>query len=120
MSIIGNKYESRAAAFLQKKGLTIVSRNFLCKVGELDLVCRQKQELIFVEVRFRSHPGYGGALESITRSKQRKLIRAAQVYLQRHPAYQSWPCRFDVIAISPPAAGDREDHVQWLPNAFTT
>jgi len=120
MSAIGEKYENRAAAFLQDNGLNILSRNFLCKVGELDLVCSQGHELIFVEVRFRSHPGYGGALESITRGKQRKLIRAAQVYLQRHPAYENWPCRFDVIAISPAAAGCREDHVQWLPNAFTT
>lgn len=120
MSIIGNKYESRAAAFLQDNGLEILARNFLCKVGELDLVCSQDRELIFVEVRYRSHQSYGGALESITRNKQRKLIRAAQVYLQRHPVYQNWPCRFDVIAFTPAAAGCNEDHVQWLPNAFTS
>ena len=125
MSQISDAYENRAAEFLQDQGLEVLARNFHCKLGELDLVCSLEHVLVFVEVRYRSNSRYGGAAASVTPGKQRKLIRAAQVYLQRHPQHQHRPCRFDGIALSPNpsapnASAPDQVHVQWLPNAFTT
>ncbi len=111
----GDVYERQAIIHLLDRGLEILERNFTCKVGEIDVVCRNQSELIFVEVRYRSNPDYASAVESVTLSKQRKLIRAAQVYLQQHPELAQLACRFDVIAITP---GGDKDHVQWLPHAF--
>lgn len=70
-----------------------------------------KETLVFVEVRFRKQNDYGGALESVTRSKQRKIIRTAQYYLQTERK-EDCPCRFDVIAIEP------EQKFQWIKDAF--
>ncbi|HVL75804.1 MAG TPA: YraN family protein [Noviherbaspirillum sp.] len=106
----GAAAEERARAFLQAKGLVPVQANFRCKGGEIDLIMRDGEVLVFVEVRKRSGTGFGGAAASVTARKQARLILAAQLYLQRYrfpPA-----CRFDVIAID---AGE----IDWLRNAFT-
>jgi putative endonuclease len=105
----GAAAEERALAYLQQQGLTLNGRNFRCKGGEIDLVMRAGETLVFIEVRQRSSGRYGGAAASVTATKQARLIRAAQFYLQRYrfpPA-----CRFDVIAID-------GDHIEWLHDAF--
>ncbi|GAB3310737.1 YraN family protein [Haliea atlantica] len=113
----GREYEERAARWLLARGWQILCRNFLCRAGELDLVALDGSCLVFVEVRARSHPGYGGAAASVDRRKQRKLQRAAAVFLRRHPHYAKLACRFDVIAWEPrqfaPDAAPR-----WIRNAF--
>jgi putative endonuclease len=114
----GSHYELQAAQWLQARGLQIVDRNYHCKLGEIDLVCRDGQILVFVEVRYRKHPGYASAAASVTPAKQRKIIRTAQLYLQRHRELGALVCRFDVVAIAPtPDSG--EDGIQWLQSAFT-
>jgi putative endonuclease len=72
-------------------------------------------ELVFVEVRLRNHARFGDGAASITAAKRQKLARAARAFLQRHPRYQSCPCRFDVVAIK--GEGQRME-MRWLKNAF--
>jgi putative endonuclease len=107
--IEGQAGEDAALAYLLQRGLTLVTRNFRCKAGEIDLVMREHASLVFVEVRKRASADYGGAAASITPAKQRRLLRAAQVYLLR---YKTPPaCRFDVVAID-------GAQLSWLKNAI--
>ena len=101
----GAAAEELACRYLEAQGLTLVMRNFRCRWGELDLIMRDGEQLVFVEVRSRRHSRYGTPAESITRAKQQRLLRAAAFYLQ----YQQLdlPCRFDVVAII--HASDRVD-----------
>lgn len=103
--------ESRAADFLQRAGLRIVARNYHCRRGEIDLVAWEGDTLVFVEVRFRRHRHFGSAGASVDRRKQRKLLAAAESYLQQHRL--DCPCRFDVVAIE----GD-EEQIDWIAGAF--
>jgi putative endonuclease len=114
----GDAAEALAESFLMKHGLTVVKRNFSCRFGEIDLIMQHQQTLVFTEVRYReggkgSAPAqFGGALESISVSKQRKIIRAAQFYLGTLSAVPE--CRFDVVLL------DKLDiaNVEWIRNAF--
>jgi putative endonuclease len=94
---LGQQGEDRALAHLTAHGLVLVQRNFLCKLGEIDLVMRHGAHLVFVEVRRRADRKHGGAAASVTPAKQQRLIRAAQCYLQRYASVP--PCRFDLVAI---------------------
>ncbi len=105
----GQAGEDAALAHLLRHGLTLVTRNFRCKAGEIDLIMQEHASLVFVEVRKRAGMDYGGAAASITAAKQRRLLRAAQFYLLRHRTPP--PCRFDVVAID----GER---LTWLKNAI--
>ncbi len=107
--ITGAAGEAQALQYLQEQGLVLVQQNFRCKTGEIDLIMRHGQTLVFVEVRARASNRHGGAAASVTPAKQRKLIRAAQFYLQRFRAMP--PCRFDVIAID-------SGVMNWLKNAI--
>lgn len=100
----GAEFESMAAHFLMEQGAQIIARNFQCRCGELDLVALIDGTVAFVEVRFRISNDYGDPLESITRQKQSKLKKASLAFFQRNPHWETWPCRFDVIAIYPHAA----------------
>lgn len=105
----GQGWEQAALAHLKRHGLVLVEANFSCKGGEIDLVMRDADTLVFVEVRQRASAAHGGAAASITPAKIRRLVRAAQFYLLRLPATP--PCRFDVVAID---AGQLE----WLRNVI--
>ena len=94
----GAAAEAFAASYLRRMGYRIVGQNRAFRCGELDIVAYEEEVLCFVEVRHRSQKRYGGALASITPSKQRRLIRAAACYLQT--LKPPWPlCRFDVVAL---------------------
>ncbi|WNL40353.1 YraN family protein [Halomonas sp. PAMB 3232] len=99
----GAATEQLAARWLEERGLTLVSANYQIKGGELDLIMRDGDTLVFVEVKHRATTRSGHPLETITLQKQRRLIRAASLYLA-HTAV-STPCRFDILAITghPPA-----------------
>lgn len=113
--VIGREWEEEALKRLQAAGLTLLDRNYRCRLGELDLVLRDGDGVAFVEVRFRRRDDFGSGAESVGKSKRRRLIAAAQHYLQRHPELADLPCRFDVIAIGPGAS----PQVEWIRNAFT-
>lgn len=121
----GTAGEAAAAAYLERQGLTVLERNFRVRGGELDLICRAADVIVFVEVRLRNHKGkgkhesygggygefYGSAAASITPTKQRRLILAAQHWLTRHQQHDA-PCRFDCVLID-------DGHLEWVRNAFT-
>jgi len=112
---IGDHWEREAESFLQARGLKTVTRNFRCRMGEIDLIMRDRECLVFAEVRFRKNKNFGSGAESVTRAKQRRIIRAARHYLQQrgHCALQA--CRFDVLSLS--ESGGRLI-VCWIQDAF--
>lgn len=109
--IAGQAAEQLAATFLQKQGLTLLEKNFRTTYGEIDLIMREEKILVFVEVRLRSNAKFGGAGMSINQSKQTKLSKTAEHYLQIHG---NMACRFDVILMH---ALDVST-VEWIKNAF--
>ncbi|WP_043695792.1 YraN family protein [Luteibacter sp. 9133] len=107
----GDRFEGAALSFLRERGLRLVRFNFLCRHGEIDLVMRDGETLVFVEVRYRRSAAFGGAVGSVTAAKRRKLISAAHLWLAWHPHDARRPCRFDVLAFE-------GDGIEWIPNAF--
>ncbi|PUA18124.1 YraN family protein [Glaciimonas sp. PCH181] len=114
--ISGQLAEDAALDYLQQRKLKLVERNFGCKGGEIDLIMLDNTgvtdasaSLVFVEVRQRANQRHGGAAASVTPTKQRRLIIAAQHFLRRYR--QPPACRFDVIAID-------GDVTEWIKNAF--
>ena len=95
----GDNAERLALEFLQSQGLQWVCANFRCKVGELDLVMRDGEALVIVEVRFRQSEQFGGALASITRQKQARIVAATQHYVIIN-RLSHCAIRFDVVAVS--------------------
>ncbi len=108
----GHYFESLALQYLLEQGLAFIARNVSDKFGELDLVMKDQQQLVFVEVKYRKSAAYGGPLAAVTASKQQKLRLTATAYLQRHASKAF--ARFDVIAIS----GQAPYQIEWLKNAF--
>jgi putative endonuclease len=113
---VGDAAEARALDHLLRHGLQLVHRNYRvargprARGGEVDLVLRERDgTLVFVEVRARRDGGHGSAAETVTLAKQRRIVYAAQHYLQAYAAPP--PCRFDVVAIE-------GAEVQWLKAAF--
>ena len=110
----GQQAEQLAVRFLQQQGLQVLHCNVQARVGELDVVALHGAVLVFVEVRLRRQGGLVSAAESVSVAKQRKLIRAAQWFLQRAPEHEWRECRFDVLAfaslLQPP---------EWICGAFT-
>jgi putative endonuclease len=109
----GQAGENQACRYLEIRGLILIERNYRCRMGELDLIMRDGEYLVFVEVRSRSNRNYGNPAETVTRYKQNRLIRTAAYYLQRHQL--NVPCRFDIIAISNP---QNKIYLEWIKDAF--
>jgi len=101
---------------LSANGLALVDRNFRCRMGEIDLVMRQSNHLVFIEVRYRKKNRYASAAESVDTHKQRKLAQAALAFLGRHPEYRDHIMRFDVVAFD--ATSNDHCTLQWLQDAF--
>ena len=99
---VGSRGEDSAALYLETQGLTIIARNFRTRRGEIDLVARDGDTLVFVEVRVRTSRAFGGAAASITGAKRARMVAAAGAYLGR--LGREPPCRFDAILID--GAGD--------------
>ncbi len=93
----GRVGEERAADWLEGQGYRVVERNVSTKAGEIDVVARDGETLCFVEVKARSSRAYGPAILAVTPKKQRRLARAAALYLALHPTEA--PCRFDVLGM---------------------
>jgi putative endonuclease len=107
----GTLAENSAAAFLEAQGFQIVARNFLRRVGELDVVAREGDLLVIVEVRTRADDRFGGAAASVTPAKQRRIALTAALFLDQHPELRRCRVRFDVIVI-------RDGRIEWLRHAF--
>jgi putative endonuclease len=108
----GRAAEAVAADYLSRQGLEILHRNFRCRFGEIDLIARDGDAVVFVEVRMRGRSDFGGAAESITAAKRGRLVKAAGFYLsgqRRTPR-----CRFDAILVS-----GAEGRIEWIRDAFS-
>ena len=112
----GDQAEQAAESWLNRQGLITVARNWQCRMGEIDLVMRDEDILVFVEVRFRSGQQHGGAAASGDPRKQRRLVSAARHYLRLRPEAAQYRCRFDVIAVTPTDNGDYD--MNWISGAF--
>lgn len=111
---LGASGEQIAAKFLSERGYEIIGRNVRFRAGELDLVARDGETLVFVEVKTRLSNRVGTGEEAITLTKQRQLARLAQVYLAGQGGGAS-ACRFDVVVVTPSGDGWQCNHLQ---NAF--
>jgi putative endonuclease len=109
----GAAAEQLAAAFLARHGLALVEANYRCRFGEIDLILRDRDTIVFAEVRLRSSDRFGGAAYSVDRRKQSRIIAAARRWLA---GKKDAPCRFDVVLM------DRLDaaRIEWIRDAFST
>ncbi len=115
MRILGDYWEDVAFNFLKKKQLINIKRNYNCKLGEIDIIMTDKDTLVFIEVKYRKNSDWVSAAESVTKAKQKKIIRSAQLYLLQNKKYDNWNCRFDVVSIQ----GDKQNpEIDWIENAF--
>ncbi|MCK0155020.1 YraN family protein [Alcanivorax sp. S6407] len=113
---LGAQAEAAAQQWLIHHGLSLVTSNYRCRQGEIDLVMLDQDCLVFTEVRWRKYASHGGALASVDYHKQQRLIQAARHFLAKHPTHQQRPCRFDVIGMEPDNNGSVS--YQWIQNAF--
>ena len=111
---IGHRAESLACGYLKRRGLRLLSRNFRCRRGEIDLIMQDGDSLVFVEVRYRHRTAFGTAAETVSTSKQARIIHCANCYLARYRAWNE-PARFDVVCIE---GGASQRRIEWLQNAF--
>lgn len=107
---LGKRGEEEASQYLQNQGLPIEDRHFQTRWGEIDLICRDKDTWVFVEVKTRTDIHSPSAADAITPSKQDKLVRAALSYLKKRSLNEE-NVRFDVVLIE---AGS----IEWIRNAF--
>jgi putative endonuclease len=110
----GHAGEEHALTHLKSKGLKLITRNYRCRAGEIDLVMLDGATLALIEVRYRSSDAFGGAAASVTPHKQKRLILAAKHLLVARAELRRYAARFDVFAIGP-AHGS----IDWIKGAFT-
>jgi len=125
---LGQWAEQQALKRLQAQGFTLIVANYHCRYGEIDLIVQKDQELIFVEVKARSVTQYAQSCETISLSKQKKIMKSALCFLNAQPQFQEFYCRFDVICFDFSqqfAKKIQQDFSkcpydqQWIENAFT-
>ena len=107
---VGTAYEQIAGRFLEKKGFQILEYNYRCRAGEIDLIARDREYLVFCEVKYRRTKSAGSALEAVDTKKQKRLYRCAQQYVAAHKIHDA-AARFDVVAVE----GNEVCHIE---NAF--
>ena len=110
----GRKSEEKACAYLASKGLCLIEKNYRSKTGEIDLIMKDDNCYVFVEVRSKKSQRFGGALLSVNYPKQQKIIKTAVFYLVKKKLYQRCPMRFDVVAFEGP-----QSELKWVKNAFS-
>lgn len=115
----GQRAETIALHYLQQQELHLITRNYRCRRGEIDLIMQHHDSVVFVEVRYRRSRCFGGAVASIDQRKQDKLIVCALHYLQKNRWAARQPARFDVIAIHAQSQITAPQHdIQWIQDAF--
>jgi putative endonuclease len=112
---LGQRAERAAERYLNRRGLRTIARNYRIRAGEIDLVMLDRDELAFVEVRYRSRADFGDGADTVDQRKQRRLALAAQHFLA-HRRLDNVPCRFDVVSV---AKTNYALRFEWIRNAFT-
>lgn len=111
---VGQQAEDSACHYLKTQGLSLVECNYSSPRGEIDLIMRDKNTTVFIEVRYHSNAWFGSGAGSVDQRKQQKLLATAAHYLQKNPKAAKGACRFDVISLT---ANNREQHLDWIPDA---
>lgn len=114
--ITGQQAEDTACHYLEKQGLLLIERNYLCPRGEIDLIMKDRTTTVFIEVRYRNNVRFGSGAESVDWKKQKKLLATAAHYLQQHPKAAKSACRFDVVSLTANNSGEQK--LDWIPDAF--
>ncbi len=112
----GARAEAQAQRYLERQGLRPVTQNYRCRQGEIDLIMRDGETLVFIEVRYRKRSGFGTPAESVTPAKQRRISAAATHYLHSRGGRNIPPCRLDMLAIT----GGEPQEIHWIRDAFQT
>lgn len=107
----GGAYEKRAAELLISNGLTIIEHNFRCKLGEIDIICKDGDTYVFIEVKYRRTNVAGNPYEAVNYNKQRKICNVATYYKMIKKLPDNGSFRFDVISIL-------GSDITWYKNAF--
>jgi len=107
--------EDHACDYLARRGLEVLVRNYRCRHGEIDLVLRDADALVFTEVRYRANREWVSGAQSVDAAKQRRLLASAEHFLQRHREHARRACRFDVVDICGP---QHAPQVDWIQDAF--
>ena len=113
----GLNAERKALRYLKTQGLKPVTRNYACKAGEIDLVMLNGETLVFIEVRYRSSVSFGSVAGTITRQKQDKIRKTAEIFRLKNPTHRFRICRFDVVAIYDNDS-DPQNSLEWIKSAF--
>ena len=95
----GAYYENLVAEYLKTQGYEILEKNYRCRIGEIDLIAKEGETLVFVEVKYRRNDKMGDPKEAVDRKKQKKFSMTASYYLMRECGRMDIPCRFDVAAV---------------------
>ena len=104
----GTRYEQKACVYLEEQGMKVIETNYRTRLGEIDIIAKDREELVFVEVKYRKDRSFGGAEYAIPRKKQMTIIRVANMYIRMHRLPLSAPYRFDAVLID----GDEIQHVK--------
>ena len=107
----GAQKEQQVCAYLLSAGIEILERNFRARQGEIDIIGRDREYLVFFEVKYRENDRSGSAAEAVGRAKQKKICKVADYYRMLHNCPEDTPIRFDVVALD----GEK---LSWIKNAF--
>ncbi|MBF0158267.1 MAG: YraN family protein [Magnetococcales bacterium] len=113
---LGAAAEQQAVRYLEQLGWLILACNVRSRLGELDIIARDRQTLVFCEVRARRAGAMVSPAESVDRRKQARLVRLASQFLARQPQWADAECRFDVLSLWYHA--DESWQIEWLADAF--
>jgi putative endonuclease len=111
---LGKKGEEVALRFLKKRGYRIIEQNYVCKMGEMDLIAKEKDTLAFIEVKTRTSTAFGPPQLAVNSSKQRQLSKVA-LYFLKEKKLEDVKARFDVVAI---ILGQNEEEIELIKDAF--
>ena len=95
----GAYYENLVAEYLKTQGYEILEKNYRCRIGEIDLIAKEGETLVFVEVKYRRSSEAGDPAEAVDARKQARILRTARYYMTRYHISEDTPCRFDVVAV---------------------
>lgn len=108
---VGSHNEELAIKYLEKNGYMVLSKNFYCKTGEIDIIAKEESYLVFIEVKYRTNDKYGLPADAVNLNKMRKISRTAMFYMLKNNISIDTPIRFDVVVLL-------KDEIQLIKNAF--
>ena len=109
---VGSFYEEMACEYLKNQGMHILARNFKVRLGEIDIIAKDADELVFIEVKYRKDKSCGGAEYAISKTKQEKIRKTAACFMTKNGYSMNTFCRFDAVLID----GEEINHIRkaWM------